>query len=315
MNKNISRFIVIHSPKSTRAHKYKQEIRPQIVSIAKEHHSELVEIPIINVPYFLARDIIKNKLSDDDLVIIVGGDGLVNVSLDAIVFSDKNITAAVIPTGNINDFSLAINGRLKDAPNILSSRVVDFYPLELQINNKVLLHSVQYISFGATTAIVDWLNSPKVRGLRKRYRGNILLVGATGMLHMGHVSKNIARLKILALQNKKEAIQKNSFGFFMGRTSKYFRLPRNRAFHNDREKFLFHTDNFHGRTVRDLMTMIKWLVFGIPGKISRSEDLRLAERTNTVCQVGGDNISIKNVSEIACRRSKKPIKIIAPKLQ
>ena len=315
MDKNTSRFVVIHSPRSTRAYKYNQEIRPQIVSIAKEHSSEFIEIPIVNIPYFSARDIIKNKLSDNDLVIIVGGDGLVNVSLDAIIFSDKNITAAVIPTGNINDFSLAINGRFKDVSNILSSKAVDFYPLELQVNNKVLLHSVQYISFGATTAIVDWLNSPKIRNLRKRYRGNILLVGATGMLHMDHVSKSIAKLKIPELQSKKETIQKNSFGFFIGRASKYFRLPRNKVFHNDREKFLFHTDNFYGRTIRDLMTMIKWLVFGIPGKISRSEDLKFTERTDIVCQIGGDNISIKNVSEIVCRRSKKSIKIISPKLR
>lgn len=313
--KNISRFVIIHSPKSTRAHKYDQKIRPQILKVAKENDFKFIEIPIVDMPYFLARDTIKKKLLDNDLVVAVGGDGLINVTLDAIISSDKKSTLATIPAGNINDFSSSINGRIKDPVKILSSGVMDFYPLELKINEEELIFSAQYISFGATTALVDWLNSPRIRRLRKRYRGNIILVGATGVFYMSQVSKNIAEMKIPPIKHSGEILQKNSFGFFIGRTSKYFRLAKNQTFHNDKNEFLFHVDNFYGRTIRDLIKMTRWLIFGIPGEVSRVEKLKFETSADLVCQIGGDNIILKDVSELTCQRSKKSIKMIAPKFK
>lgn len=313
MTNKFSRLVSVHSPKSTRAAKYNSTIRPVLVKFAEKHSVKFIEIPIVDLPYFMTRDIIERGLMDGDLIVAAGGDGIVNVTLDAAMSSQKDLILAAIPLGNVNDFTSVINSGITDPVTILDSKVVDFHPLDLSVNGEHELYSGQYISFGATTVLVDWLNSPEIRAARKKYRGNVARLMVLGGRNMGIISKNIATLKIPSFRHEGKTVHKNSVGFFLGRTGKFFRPQNGRKFHKSSDEFWFHTDNFHGKTTRDTMKLTRWLLRGIPGKISTHEKLEFTAPTNLVCQVGGDNVLLENVSEVTCQRAKKPIKILAPK--
>ncbi|MDR0957406.1 MAG: acylglycerol kinase family protein [Candidatus Nomurabacteria bacterium] len=311
---NFSRLVVIYSPKSTRAAKYLSKIQPELKSFANIHRAEFFEITPVDLPYFETRELIMQNLRDDDLVVASGGDGIANVAMDALISSEKNAIFAVIPLGNVNDFSASINGRIKKADKILSSKITNFYPLELKINDQDLLYSTQYISFGATTVLVDWLNSPEVRAARKKYHGNVARLMILGARNIQKISKNIAKINIPPFKTHDKILRRNSFGFFLGRTGKFFRPLNGKKFHKKTRRFWVHEDNFHGRTVCDATKLTNWLVRGIPGKISEYEQIEFSAPINLTCQIGGDNVPLKNISKLACQRTKKPIKILSNKL-
>ena len=304
MNK-FTRVVVICSPKSTLFDKYNKEIKPIIAHFADKNGAELVEIPLVFVPYFTARELIGKSLADGDLVVAAGGDGVANVALDAAMMSGHDTTFAVVPLGNVNDFASSIYGRVRDPARILHGTTLDFYPLDLSINGEHKLFASQYISFGATTVLVDWLNSPAVRAARKKYRGNVARLMLFGARNIGKISRAIAAMK---LPDRVD----NSFGFFLGRTGKYFKLRASRELHHKPDKLIFHRDNFRGKVVLDAQKLTMWLLAGIPGKVSTCEKIELSAPCDMICQVGGDNVPLENVREIACRRAKKPLKILVP---
>jgi len=283
------------------------KIKSEILKFVEQNNLEFIEISIVDTPYFAARDMVIENLRDGDLVVAAGGDGIANTALDAAMESNRDVTFAVLPLGNVNDFASSINGRTSDTAKILHGSVMDFFPLNLKINNEHKLFAGQYISFGTTTVLVDWLNSPATRAARKKYRGNVARLMLYGARNIGKISRAIAATKL------PPHLDYNSFGFFLGRTGKYFKLRRTSQLHGKPDKFLFHHDNFRGKMFSDAGKLTGWLINGIPGDVTNHKKIAFQTPLDFVCQVGGDNVLLQKVSEITCRRSEKSIRILVPK--
>ena len=73
-----------------------------------------------------AENIIKDKASDDEIVIAIGGDGTLNEAVNGITKENKNVKLGFIPYGTTNDFAKTLN-----IP-------IDKYSLSKKINNTVV---------------------------------------------------------------------------------------------------------------------------------------------------------------------------------
>ncbi len=303
------RLVVVHSPSSTVSKRYNHSVRPELLAIS----TNVQEIVLSDVPYVVARDKIIEELRDGDIVIAAGGDGLVNVTLDAVLTSGREVTCAVMPLGNFNDFGRAVNGRTHDLAKILSSQIVDFHPLDLIVNGRHELYGMQYITFGASAELTDWLNAPETRQLRRKLRGNSALFGAVCVLNYNKIFGSLGDIRsiIPSFERNGKTHNENNIGFMIGGIGGYF-YPKPGNLHLFDQQFWFHYANLTGKAGRDVPYLTSWFGRRIPGEMSDHEKLLFREPIDLVTQVAGDKLLFENVREIACLRSKKPLRLYMP---
>lgn len=307
---SFQRVVVVYSPNSTSAGRYQKSVRPKLFGILGELH----EIELDNVPYFEAREKIAAKLRDDDLLIAAGGDGVTNVALDAALESGREVIFASIPLGNFNDFSHAINGRMKDPLKILRGPIVNFKPLDISVNGRHRLFVAQYITFGVSAKLTEFLNSPRARNLRQKVRGNGALFGTLCVLNYRKIFGDLGDMSKILPQFTRdgELYRDNNIGFMLGAIGTYFH-PKNGDFHLRDNEFWFHRANLTGSAVRDVPYLTSWFGHGVPGEISGREELIFERPTDLITQVGGDKIDLKSVKSLSCSRSVRSLKIFAPR--
>ncbi len=303
------RLVVVHSPSSTASKRYDRIVRPALLRI----DTNLREIVLDNVPYFTARTTISDELRDGDIVVAAGGDGLVNVVLDAALASDCAVSCAVIPLGNFNDFSRAVNGGVRDPSKILDSRIVDFHPLDLSVNGRHELYGMQYITFGASAKLTDWLNTPETRQLRRRLRGNSVLFGTICVLHYNKIFNSLGDMKSImpSFDRNEKTYSENNIGFMLGGIGAYFQ-PEPGNLHLLDRQFWFHHATLTGKAARDVPYLTSWFGRHVPGSMTTRESLRFKQPANLIAQVAGDKLLFENVHEIACHRSEKPLRLYVP---
>ena len=74
---------------------------------------------------------------------------------------------------------------------------------------------------------------------------------------------------------------------------------------NVRERFLGHT--LFGKGVCG----VGWTTLGLPGEISKEENIAFEDPADLVLQIGGDNVKLKNLISISAKRADKTVKIFA----
>lgn len=303
------RLVVVYSPGSTVSTKYDRTVRPALTKIS----SNLLEIILTDIPYFAAREKITKELQDGDIVIAAGGDGLVNVALDAALISGCKVTCAVMPLGNFNDFSRAINGNVHDLSRILTSQTVDFYPLDLIINGRHKLYGMQYITFGASAKLTDWLNTPETRLLRRKVRGNSVLFGTICVLNYNKIFGSLGDIKSImpSFNRGKQIYSDNNIGFMLGGIGAYFQ-PGSGNLHLFDRQFWFHHATLTGKAAHDVPYLASWFGRHVPGDITTHEALRFDKPTHLIAQVAGDKLVFEDVDEITCERSQKPLRLFVP---
>ncbi len=305
------RIVVVHSPHSTAAARYNHKIKPALQKIASALH----EIGLNNVPYFEARDIIAKVLRDGDVVVAAGGDGLVNVTLDAALASGQSVTCAVVPLGNFNDFSRAINGSSSDPAKILASQPVEFHPLDLAINGQHQLYGMQYITFGASAKLTEWLNAPATRRLRRRVGGNSVLFGTICMLNYAKIFGSLGSMETMLpnFTRNGKVYHDNNIGFMVGGIGAYFQ-PEPGNLHLFHRQLWFHRATLTGQASRDVPYLASWFGRRVPGDLTEGEILTFAQPARLVTQVAGDKLVFDDVTTIACVRSSKSLKLFAPNI-
>lgn len=303
------RLVVVHSPRSTAAVRYNRTIHPLLKSIS----ADVYEIALADIPYMDARATIADALRDDDVLVVAGGDGLVNVTLDAALTSGCDIDCAVVPLGNFNDFSRSINGNTHSLVKILASQIIEFHPLDLAINGRHMLYGMQYITFGASAKLTEWLNAPDTRRLRRQVRGNSVLFGAICVLNYTKIFGSLGDMRTVLppFTRRGEMYYDNNIGFMLGRIGGYFH-PEPGNLHLFNRQLWFHRANLTGKAARDVPYLTGWFGRHVPGEISDRETLLFKEPTELVAQVAGDKLVFDTVTEIACRRSEKPLRLFSP---
>ena len=313
---NFSRLITIFAPNSTRAPIYFGEVRAELTTFADERRLDFREIAINRLPYRDARAAIARQLADGDLAVVAGGDGLANVALDAVMTSEKSATLAVLPLGGFNDFAHALNGRTDDPRKILASEPRDFYPLDVRVNGGHEFFVAQYITFGAGAKLAEFLNSAASRDLRAKVRGQGALFGALCVLNYGKIFRAIGdpAKAMPPFRRAGKDFRENNVGFMLGAIGGYFH-PRAGDFQFRDREFFFHHASLSGRAPRDVPLISSWALRGMPGETTTREKLDFSRPVNLLCQIGGDEITLKKVCEVSATRSARAIKIFAPRAE
>jgi hypothetical protein len=307
------RIVTIFSPQSSRSDGYKK-LASQLNKLAVWRHFPVVEILLDETPYFEACQQIAQSLADGDLVLSAGGDGVAQATIQAVYESTKDVTVGCLPFGNANDLARALNGRVKQLDKILAAPVINFHPLMLSINNQAKFFVASYATFGATTVVVDWINSQKARNLRRRFHRLPPVVGLK-LADLNQISQAINTIDFPDFRRRGRVYPDDSVGFFMiSAAGGLLRLKKN---HLRDKNFFFHSADVKGRKFgqtllgKSLMAS-GWATFGLPGQVSTSERLVLLSKSQLICHIGGDNIPLDDVAIISAKRSPRAIKLLAP---
>ena len=83
---NIRRILVVHSHHSTRASRY-DSVRRELSQLATWRGWSFSEVVLDSLPYYEAVKKVLSELSAGDLVVAAGGDGVAQVSFNAVYFA------------------------------------------------------------------------------------------------------------------------------------------------------------------------------------------------------------------------------------
>ncbi len=303
------RILVIYSPNSTNAVRFQRTILPQLEKIDYDYQL----LPIVDLPYFQARQQIQAAIKDGDEVLAAGGDGIVNVSLDAALSSGKNVSFSVTALGNFNDFARSINGSITKINKVIQAPTIDFHPLDLSINREHLLYAAQYISLGVTARLTDYLNSDEARALRKKLRRSNTLFGMISAINYNKIFRNLSDISLPPATHDGRIICENSLGFMLGPIGHYFG-PSQKSYHQDDADFWFHHAKLTGHSARDVPYISSWFGRNLPGDQTDYEEIVFDNPATVVSQVGGDKLDLENVSILSVQRSQKSLRLHTPRL-
>ena len=306
---NIKRVVIVHSPNSTRAKRYSSVVS-YLADIYRQ--DKLIDIELTDVPYFQAIKQIVGKLRDGDLVVAAGGDGITQVTANAVYLAKLDTIFTTVPLGHGNDISRAINKKNRNIEAILRQPVVDFYPLNVIINKKISFAVMSYITFGATTVIVDYLNKDNSRRLRRVLK-NLTPAASVPIGNIGEISKKINELDFPDFWRDGKLLTDDSIGFFLiPAAHNVLRLPKDISLASS--EFFFHYAKTKDKNLAKKIFMAGSWALRFPGEMTELEELRFTENgANITVNISGDNIKLGEVKTVSAVRSTRPIRILANK--
>lgn len=308
---NYQRFVIVHSPKSTRAGHYRR-ISGELRLIAKQHKIDVVELELTDVPYFQAVKQITAKIKDGDLVVAAGGDGISQATFNAVYASHCEAVFMTLPLGNGNDISRAINGRRRSVGAILSENVADFYPLNVVVDKGKSIALISYITFGATTVLVDYLNRNSSRRSRKLLK-NLSPAAAVPVTKLNEISRQISELDFPDFERDNNLMTDDSIGFFLiPAAHNVLRLPKDITWASS--EFYFHHASTKDRGLASKIVMAGTWVLHFPGEMTELEELKfLNNHQDIIANISGDNVNLGPIHHLTAIRSTRAVKVLANK--
>ena len=307
---NIRRILIVHSSHSTRANRY-DLVRRDLAKLASARGWGLNEIMLDNLPYYAAVKKVLSELADGDLVVAAGGDGIAQVSFNAVYFakSKPNIIFTTIPLGNGNDISRAFNGRRRSVGAILSQPVTDFYPLNVAADGKIVLTVASYVTFGATTVLVDYLNRENGRRARQLLK-NLTPAAAIPVTKLPDISTAISQLDFPDFNRDGTPLTDDSIGFFLiPAAHNVLRLPKDITLAGS-EFFFHHAITKDKKLIGKIIMAGAWTLH-FPGQMTELEELTFVNNAgDIIANVSGDNVNLGPISHISAIRSTRPVKIL-----
>lgn len=305
---NVKRLIIVYSPHVTRIKKYKA-VRKKLLDVAQMNNWIIQEIILDNLPYFKALKLIANKLIDNDLIVAAGGDGVAQVTFNAVYLAKKDVIFTTIPLGNGNDISRAINGRFKSVTAVLQQKIREFYPLNLVIDGRIGFSLISYATFGATTTLVDYLNSESSRKVRRLLK-NVTPAAAVPVTKLSEISSEINQLNFPDFVRDGVLLTDDSVGFFViSAAHNVLRLPK--KFLLARSEFFFHHSTTKDKNLTKKIIMAGTWALKFPGEMSELEEINfISNKTDIKVNISGDNINLGPIQKIVAIRSNRAVKIL-----
>lgn len=314
--------VVISS--SSRAAQYYTKTRPAIERFAALHRLKFLQIELnakqLSDDELLTRKLsdrttIAQQLTDGDLAVACGGDGVAQLTFDAVYCANQSLVTgasfAVIPLGNGNDLGRALNGHKVTVRQILQQATQPFYPLEISFQSvdTVLLFAVaSYITFGATTKLVDLLNQCDVR-LRRRRLAKLSPAAALPLKQVGVLSRAISLAKFPDFWCQDKLYRHDSVGFFtVSAAHGLLRVARRYLF--ARDNFFFHLSTMADKNlVRKILTAGHWAA-KFPGHFTVGETIEFRRPVDLVANLAGDNIRLIEVDKIKAVRAVRAVRVL-----
>lgn len=319
---DVRRLVIVHSPDSTRAKHY-HYVRKDLAKVADAHQWPMREIALDGVPYYRAVKNVQSQLQAGDLVVAAGGDGVAQVSFNAIYNCDQAMLFATLPLGNGNDISRAFNGKHHSVAAVLAQPATDFYPLNVVADGRIVLTIASYVTFGATTVLVDYLNNQSSRRLRRVLK-NLSPMASLPVGKLSDISRAINQLDFPDFLRGEQLLTDDSIGFFLiPAAHNVLRLPKDVTLASS--EFFFHHAITKDKNLVNKILMAGAWTLRFPGEMTELEELKFIDNTDAdndaaaqrlnasmdiVANVSGDNVNLGPIRTLSAIRSLRSVKVL-----
>ena len=302
----MKRIFVVYNPRSSRFCDVKKEVLSHLPKlkgcIIGKYEVEPTDVDQNAIKF-------AKLLKDGDFVISAGGDATGVICSNAILNSNKEVTLAVLPYGNFNDFARTLGTMKFENLGITHSDVkaTKYYPLEIIIDGKHFRYATCYATVGMTAEAVPLFDNPKTRkklqkGHKSSWRSYIYL--AKWYFKNRHKKVFIPEFKLNGkLQPNKTSDYAAVNGRFMCRVMK--------GGHDYRDPKVFRSMTYRLTNFWRLFgLMTKSILVRTPGNETTGDILEFIQPSTVALQAEGEYYTFKNVKKIEVRKSKKFLKVI-----
>jgi diacylglycerol kinase family enzyme len=167
MTEITQRVLVITNPSSSRAKEVKEHVLDPLTK-ATPNGMEIVIFSITSKDRVVTARQIAAVIKPHDRIIVAGGDGTGNVTVNAILQTDDSTGVCIgfLPYGNFNDMASTFTDRLvKENPLVLltAPSVVTAHPLDIRINKQHYQYGLLYATVGWTAFAAAEFDMPRKR--------------------------------------------------------------------------------------------------------------------------------------------------------
>ncbi len=297
----MKRLFIIYNPRSSRF----SDVKEKVLNRQKDLKGYLIGKYEVE-PTDVDKNAVKfaKLLKDGDFVISAGGDATGVIATNAILKSEKEVTLAVLPFGNFNDFSHTLNTKTL---NDITGSVQNYYPLEIFVDDQFFRYATCYVTIGMMAEAVRLYDKPKMRKVLKTANGRN--VGSYTNL-AGWYFKNRHKKIFLPDFKLNGELQPKKTSDYAAINGKYMaRIMKGGEDYQNRTIFRSETDRLTNFW-RLFKLMFKSILFRIPGSETKGDVLEFLEPATVELQAEGEYKTLENIKKIEIRKSKKCLKVI-----
>lgn len=298
----MNRLIIIYNPRSSRF----SEVEQDVISRIRKLQGYVVgkyEVAPTNLEDNIKK--LAKILRDGDLVLSAGGDATGIIASNAIIYSKKDATLAVLPYGNFNDLSRTL--RTKELEDIINNQNTQkLYPLDVLINGQHWRYATCYVTIGMTAKAVGIYNQPKMRAKLKKSFGR-KVSSYTELSKWYFKNRRKCLLPEFKLNSKLQPKKTSDYAAVNGRSMA--RVMKGREDYRDPIFFRSETDRLTS-FYRLFKLMLKSIIFRIPGSSTKGDVLEFVKPSTITLQAEGESETINNVKTIEIKKGGVCLKVI-----
>lgn len=299
----MKRLFVVYNPRSSRY----GDVRENVLDKLKDLEGYIIgKYEVENTDVDKNAEKFAKILKDGDLVVSAGGDATGVISVNAILKSNKDVKLAVLPHGNFNDLSRTLGvKRLEDA---LNGDTINYYPLEIYIDDKFFRFATCYVTIGMMAEAVRIYDRPKMRKILKTARGRN--VGSYTNLANWYF-KNRRKKEFLSAFKLNNELQPDRTSDYAAVNGKYMaRVMKGREDYKDKVIFHSKTDRLTNFW-RLFKLMAKSILFKIPGDETKGDVIEFLNPTTIEIQAEGEYKTFENIMKVEIKKGGKCLKVVA----
>lgn len=327
----IQKLIVVYNPRSSK----QAAIEREVLAPARQLSGWLVgKYAVTTASLAENAEKLAKILNDGDLVIVAGGDGTANMTVNAILQSKKDVTLGVLGYGNFNDMARMLKtkraveyggeyiGGVTEIVNCLAAgKVREAFPLEVLVDGKHWRYALCYVTLGLFAESTQVFEEETVR--KKLQTGKKHLMFSIWQLAKWYF-RNRKREFLPAGQREEKGGPEimiegdgklaQSLG---GKVTDYIAVNSPRVARVIRGgKYYLRKQEFRATTAKlgnfgSLMWfMVRSMLWRVPGKRVQDEVLRFDEKGTVVIQAEGEAEKLEGVKKIEVRKAKRGIKVV-----
>lgn len=327
----LQKLIVVYNPRSSK----QAAIEREVLAPARKLTGWLVGKYVVTTESLAENaEKLAKILNDGDLVIVAGGDGTANMTVNAILQSKKDITFGVLGYGNFNDMARMlktkraveyggeyIGGVTEIVNRLAAGKVHEAFPLEVLVDGKHWRYALCYVTLGLFAESTRVFEEETVR--KKLQTGKKHLMFSIWQLAKWYFRNRKREFLPVGRREEKGGPEimiegdgklAQSLG---GKVTDYIAVNGPRMARVMRGgKYYLREQEFRATTAKlgnfgSLMWfMLRSIFWRVPGKRVQDEILQFDEKGNVMIQAEGEAAKLEGVKKIEVRKAKCGIKVV-----
>lgn len=298
----MKRIIIVYNPRSSRF----AEVQTEVLSKLHGLKGFLVgKYEVLDTDVDDNAEKLAKILKTGDLVVAVGGDGTLNIAVNAVMKVEGEVTLGCLPYGNFND-TVAMLGTRK-LEEIIGGKTVEMWPLEAKIDEKHFRWAMSYFTMGLFAEACAVFDEVKMRkNLRKKKKSPLY----SWLVLSKWYFKNRGKREFLAeFRLNGKLMPKKTTDVVALNGLKMAGLMRGGEWALQKSKFLVSTCGLKS-FVRLVNLMIKSIFWRVPGEEVSECVVDFLQPAEFEIQAEGEYKRFKNVKKVEIKKAEKCLKVV-----